>query len=89
MSGHRFAIEAFAGPARRGRVSGGALLLVRVRLFDGAGVVSTLTGEPAGEPDTFCDLDPREARDLALGLLAAADDAEQQTRNANHWEPKR
>lgn len=88
MSGYRPWIEAFAGPARRGRVGGGAVLLVRLRLFDGPGAASA-TGEPAGEPDAFCDLDPREARDLALCLLAAADDAEHQTRHHDHWEPKR
>jgi hypothetical protein len=89
MSGYLSEIEAFAGPARRGRVGGGGVLLVRVRMFDGPGVVDAVTGEPAGSPDAFCDLDPREARDLAFCLLAAAEHAEQQTLQANHWEPRR
>ncbi len=89
MSGYRFEIDAFAGPARRGRVGGGGVLLVRVRLFDGPGVVDALSGEPAGSPDAFCDLAPADARALASRLLTAADDAEQQTRNANYWEPQR
>lgn len=89
MSGHRFEIEASAGPARRGRVGGGAVLLVRVRMFDGPDVVDGATGLPAGDPDVFTDLDPRQARALAIGLLAAADTAEQQTLQANYWEPQR
>jgi hypothetical protein len=89
MSGYRFEIEASAGPARRGRVGGGGVLLVRVRLFDGPGVVDSLTGEPAGEPDAFTDLDPREARELAFCLLTAAEHADRQTLEANYWEPRR
>ena len=85
MSGYRAQIEASAGPARLGRVGGGALLLVRVRLFDGPDAVERGTDLP----DVFTDLDPREARTLAIGLLAAADDAEQQTLNADYWEPPR
>ena len=65
------------------------MLLVRVRLFDGPGVVNTVTGEPASLPDAFTDLDPREARELAFCLLAAAEDAEQRTLEANYWEPRR
>jgi hypothetical protein len=76
MSGFRWNIEAFASPARRGRVGGGSVPLVRVRLFDGPGVVDTLTGGPAGEPEAFTDLDSREARDLASCLLAAAEHAD-------------
>jgi hypothetical protein len=83
MSGYRSWIHAAAGPARRGRVGGGAVLLVRVRLFDGPGVVDTLTGGPAGEPEAFTDLDPREARDLAFRLLAAAEHAEHLSRVEN------
>lgn len=89
MSGYRFEIEATAGPARRKRVCGGAVLLVRVRLLDGPGVVDFATGEPASLPDAFTDVDPREARDLAFCLLAAAEHAEQQTLEANYWEPRR
>jgi hypothetical protein len=85
MSGYRAEIEASAGPARLGRVGGGALLLVRVRLFDGPDAVERGTDLP----DVFTDLDPREARTLAIGLLAAADDAEQQTLQADYWEPSR
>jgi hypothetical protein len=86
MSGYRSWIEAFAGPSRCGRVSGGAVLLVRVRMFDGPGVADTHTGEPAGHPDVVCDLDWWEARHLAFQLLAACEHAEQQTLKANYWE---
>jgi len=89
MSGYRFEIEASAGPARRGRVGGGAVLLVRVRLFDGPGVVDTLTGEPAAGPGAFTDLDPRDARELAFRLLACAEHAEQRTIDAHYWEDDR
>jgi hypothetical protein len=85
VSGYRAEIEASAGPARLGRVGGGALLLVRVRLFDGPDAVERGTDLP----DVFTDLDPRQARTLALGLIAAADDAEQRTLQANYWEPSR
>ncbi len=86
MSGYRAEIEASAGPARLGRVGGGALLLVRVRLFDGPDAVERGTCLP----DVFTDLDPRQARTLAIGLIAAADTAEQHTLEANHWqEPRR
>jgi hypothetical protein len=89
MSGYRFEIEAFAGPAHRGRVGGGGVLLVRVRLFDGPGVVDGLTGEPAGAPDAFTDIDPHDARELAFCLLRAAEHAERLTLQANYWEPRR
>ena len=85
MSGYRFEIEASAGPSRRGRVGGGGLLLVRVRVFDGPGVTDTWTGEPAGEPDAYTDLLPSEARSLAIKLLQAAEDAELQTERARCW----
>jgi hypothetical protein len=86
VSGYRAEIEASAGPSRLGRVGGGALLLVRVRLFDGPDAVERGTGLP----DAFTDLDPRQARTLAIRLIAAADDAERQTLQANHWqEPRR
>jgi hypothetical protein len=85
VSGYRAEIEASAGPARLGRVGGGALLLVRVRLFDGPDAVKRGTDLP----DVFTDLDPRAARTLAIALLAAADTAEQHTLQANYWEPSR
>ena len=84
MSGYRSEIQASAGPARRGRVGGGAVLLVRVRLFDGPDVVDTLTGQPAAGPDAFTDLDPRDARELAFRLLACAEHAEQTTIDAHY-----
>ena len=61
MSGYRAEIEASAGPARLGRVGGGALLLVRVRLFDGPDAVERGTDLP----DAFTDLHPYQARTLA------------------------
>jgi len=85
VSGYRPEIEASASPVRRGRVGGGATLLVRVRLFDGPDAGERGTGLP----DVFTDLDPRQARALAINLLAAADTAEQQTLQANYWEPQR
>jgi hypothetical protein len=89
MSAYRFNIEALAGPARRRRLGGAMVLLVRVRLFDGPGIVNAVTSEPASLPDAFTDLDPREARELAFCLLTAAEDAEEQTLEANYWEPRR
>jgi hypothetical protein len=85
VSGYRAEIEASAGPARLGRVGGGALLLVRVRLCNGPDAVERGTDLP----DVFTDLDPRAARTLAIGLIAAADDAERQALNADYWEPSR
>ena len=81
--GYRFEIDASAGPALEGLLYGARQMLVRVRMFDGPGVVDSATGEPAGEPEVFTDLRPEQARDLALGLLAAAKDAETQTLRAN------
>jgi hypothetical protein len=89
VSGYRSEIDASAGPARRGRVGGGGVLLVRVRLFDGPGVVDALTGEPAAAPDAFTDIDPHDARELAFCLLSAAEHAEQRTLEANYWGPRR
>jgi hypothetical protein len=77
MSGYRFEIEASAGPARGSLVGGGAQLLVRVRLFD--------LGVDEQQPDAYTDLRPRDARHLALELLAAAEDAEWQTEQADCW----
>jgi hypothetical protein len=74
MSGLRWEIEASAGPAREGLAGGGAGLLVRVRLFD-EGVVE----------DAFTDLRPDDARHLAMALVAAVADAEQQTHAAGFW----
>jgi hypothetical protein len=76
VSGHRGWIGVSAGPARCSLVGGGALLLVRVRLFDEGGE------DP--QPDVFCDLRPGEARDLARELLAAVEDAELRTLNAGY-----
>jgi len=78
MNDYRFEIEASAGPARAGLVGGGAQLLVRVRLFD--------LGVDDPQPDAYTDLRPRDARHLALELLAAAEDAEWQTEQAGRWE---
>ena len=81
MSAFGWEIEASAGPAREGLVGSGAQLLVRVRLF----------GSPSedSQPDAFIDLRPSGARRLALELLAATEDAEQQTRAADFWEKRR
>jgi hypothetical protein len=77
MSGFRWNIEAFAGPAREGTIDGTARLLVRVRLFDeppdGAGAPH--------KPDAFTDLRADVARDLAFELLAAAEHAEHLSRH--------
>ena len=89
MSGFRFEVEASAGPAREGLVGGGAHLLVRVRLFDGPGVVDQITGEPACQPDAFTDLRPGDARELAFCLLACAEHAERQSREAGFWRAER
>jgi len=85
----RYEIEASAGPAREGLVGGGARLLVRVRMFDGPGVVDALTGEPGGQPDVCCDLRPERARELAFELLACAEHAERRTEQAGFWERER
>lgn len=87
MSAFRFDIEASAGPAREALI-GGARLLVRVRLFNGPGVVDD-HGRPSSEPDAFSDLRPDEARRLASELLAAAEHAEHQTRAAGLSEHER
>jgi hypothetical protein len=80
MSGF-WEIEATAGPARETLVGGSAQLLVRVTLFDHG------QGDP--QPGAFIDLRPSSARHLALELLAAAQDAAQQTRAAGFWERRR
>lgn len=86
MGSHRFEIDASAGPAREGVLYGRAMLLVRVRMFDGPGVVDALTGEPAGQEDVCTDLRPEQARDLAFGLLECAEHAERITEHAGWWQ---
>lgn len=86
MALHRFEIDTAAGPAREGMLSGRAMLLVRVRLFDGPGVVDALTGEPAADEDVCCDLRPEAARELAFGLLECAEQAERVTEQAGWWQ---
>jgi hypothetical protein len=81
MSGFRFNIEAFAGPARAGTGRDGrAPWLVRVRLFD-----SPYDGDPTTiapvAPDAFTDLCTEAARDLAFELLAAAEHADMLSRD--------
>ncbi|MCA1681262.1 MAG: hypothetical protein LC777_21125 [Actinobacteria bacterium] len=75
MSGFRWNIEAFAGPAREGLVGASTRLLVRVRLFD-----APEQTWPHTKPDAFTDLRADAARDLAFELLAAAEHAEQLSR---------
>lgn len=89
MASHRFEIDTCAGPAREGILGGRAMLLVRVRLFDGPGVVDTLTGQPAGADDVYTDLRPQDARELAFGLLEDAEHAEQLTTQADWWQLQR
>lgn len=86
MSEHRFEIDTSVGPAREGVCGGRSMLLARVRLFDGPGVVDGLTGQPAGGPDVYTDLRPADARDLAFGLLACAEQAERVTEHAGWWQ---
>jgi hypothetical protein len=86
MASHRFEIDACAGPAREGVLYRRAMLLVRVRLFDGPDVVDALTGEPAAGEDVHCDLRPDAARDLAFRLLECAEHAEQATEQAGWWQ---
>ena len=86
MGSHRFEIDTSAGPAREGVLNGRAMLLVRVRLFDGPGVVDGLTGQPAGDEDVYTDLRPEAARDLAFRLLECAKHAERVTEQAGWWQ---
>ena len=85
MALHRFEIDASAGPAREGILGGRGRLLVRVRLFDGPGVVDGLTGQPAGGEDVYTDLRPEDARDLAFRLLECAEHAERITEQTGGW----
>jgi hypothetical protein len=87
MSGFRWQIEAFAGPAREA-IIGGARLLVRVRLFN-TPYESDLSASPPTKPDAWTDLRPGAARDLAFELLAAAEHAEILTARADYWEHER
>jgi hypothetical protein len=86
MASHRFEIDTSAGPAREGVLYGRAMLLVRVRLFDGPGVVDGLTGEPAGDQDVYTDLRPDQARELASRLVVCAEHAERITELAGGWQ---
>lgn len=81
---YRAGIEASAGPGLEGLLDGTMALLVRVRMFDGPGACDD-DGNPVQNPDTFTDLRPEQARDLALALLAAAENAERRTQHANRW----
>jgi hypothetical protein len=87
MSEHifRWEIEAFAGPERERLLHGARQMLVRVRMFNGPGVVDAQDGQHRPVPDAYTDLRAEEARHLALGLLQAAEDAERQTWRANYW----
>jgi hypothetical protein len=84
VSGYRFEIDATAGPGRE-RVLDGSLLLVRVRLFNGADVADAHTGEPLVREDVYTDLRPDEARELAFTLLSCAEQAERITQDADGW----
>ena len=86
MASHRFEIDATAGPARGSVVGRRGMLLVRVWLFDGPGVVDGLTGVPAAGEDVYTDLRPNDARGLASRLLACAEQAEQITEQAGWWQ---
>ena len=83
---HRAEIDASAGPSRGSVLGRRGQLLVRVRLFDGPGVVDGATGQPAGEPDVHTDLRPRDARALAVRLLECAQRAEEITEQAGWWQ---
>jgi len=87
MGSYRFEIEASAGPERGSVLGRRSQLLVRIRLFDGPGVVDTLSGEPAGEEEeVFTDLRPAQARALAFELLSLAEHAERITEQAGWWQ---
>jgi hypothetical protein len=78
MIGHRCEVGASAGPARGSLVGRGLQLLVRVRVFDGGSCPDPLL-------EAYCDVSPVDARELAFGLLAAAEHAERQSREAGFW----
>jgi len=75
-----------AGPARGSIVGRRGMLLVRVRLFDGPGVIDGGTGQPAGEEDVCTDLRPHDARELAFRRLECAEQAERITEHADRWQ---
>jgi hypothetical protein len=77
--GYRSHAHAGAGPAHRRRIGGGTLHLIRVRLFDDPELIDCDTCTPTAQPDSYTDLDPREARRLASVLLLAAAAAERDT----------
>ncbi|MGA8771215.1 MAG: hypothetical protein WB610_12695, partial [Rhodomicrobium sp.] len=77
--------EAFAGPERERLLDGARQLLVRVRLFNSRCVTDD-GSQPWLLPDAYTDLRPEQARQLALQLLQAADDAERQTLAAEWWQ---
>jgi hypothetical protein len=84
IASHRFEVDTSVGPGSQGSLDGRRkIILVRVRLFDGPGVVDDATGLPAGEPDVYTDLLPVDARRLAIRLLEHAEQAEQQS-----WWPR-
>jgi hypothetical protein len=86
MAINRFEIDAAPGPAREGVLGGRSMLLVRVTMFDGPGVIDTLTGQDAGGEDVYTDLRPAEARELAFSLLCCAEHAERITDQAGWWQ---
>ena len=74
---YRFDIEVLIRPGCRQRVvGGGAVQLVTIHLFDGPGVVDSLTGEPSTSAGAFTNLTPPDARLLATKLLACAAEAD-------------
>lgn len=84
MASHRFEIDSSPGPSSQGSLDRTRkIICVRVRLFDGPGVVDDATGLPAGEEDVYTDLLPVDARRLAIRLLQHAEQAEQQS-----WWPR-
>lgn len=88
MNDYRFEIDTQAGPGREGILDGRAQLLVRVRLFDGPGVIQTDTGQPRNAPDVYTDLRPEDARSFAFTLLSAAEHAECQTLKADWFKQR-
>jgi hypothetical protein len=88
MNDYRFEIDTQAGPGREGILGGRAQLLVRVRLFDGPGVIQTDTGQPRNAPDVYTDRRPEDARSFAFTLLSAAEHAECQTLKADWFKQR-
>jgi hypothetical protein len=74
-------IEASVSPARETLLDGSEQLLVRVQITD--------LDSADGSQDAFIDLHPTCARRIALGILAAADDADWQTDQDGCPEPAR